>query len=341
MGMMFDTSNSRLQICASRHSIKALQSNPHPAINQSYFTQLAYLQSQRSDKLVIVMIRSVTGAERYLVFADHGKYLDCCNRLSKLSGTEINQICEHLFEYTQAHFIKFEDVDFLADEKCHFPAKLVSFQENWHCQITNNSAPLSNRQASNLRRKFRKLKEFESGQTVNYEFRRCTPKDIDAVISMNKETLSHHGRTHHFSEEKQKLFKAVCADFGYIAGLFIGRKLIAGSIINIVGIRAYFNVVGYDLEYAKFSPGLQVHTRALTDCKEIGCTQANLLWGNSRWKSDIGGTRMPLTTLIVNRSKRTYLKWQFWSIYLPLFSIQIRRSVKNCLNKIRQIDFDH
>ena len=212
-------------------------------------------------------------------------------------------------------------------------------QENWCREISLEMEVVSGRAASGLRRKFRRLQEHVGDASLRFEFRRCTSTDIDAVIAMNATTLTHQGRNHQFESKKQLEFKSICSEIGYIAGLYSGEKLIAADIVTICGGEVYFNVVGYDLEFSKYSPGAQVHVRAMTECAARGCRKANFLWGNSRWKSDMGGTRIPVSTLFAVRNKSVFLNSNLWRAMLPYMKQKARLTAKRIVGNFRPRQF--
>ena len=345
MKTLLETTRKSARIGVSRHSLSTLQIQPHPAINQCYFTKLPYLKSFGCDEVIIVSYKSIEADDFTLVFIDRQTHLICCNRLKSLSGIDINLICEKLFLAAGARFIKFEDIELRDQRQIIFPNLHLTHQENWRRELSGASPYLSNKQASNLRRKMRRLREsfgihdaklqklFGMGD-VGFEFRLCTPKDIDEVVALNAKTLGNQGRTHQYDPINRKILNSICSKHGYFAGLFVDELMIAGNIITVIGNQAYFNLTGYDQEFARYSPGLQVHASALIECEKLRCTTANFLWGNSRWKSDIGGSRVPLTTLFICRDQRDFLEGQLWSEFLPLIKVKGRKVAKRMLTKI-------
>ncbi len=318
----------------TRQSLDTLVENESSAISETYFTQSTYLNSFDCSETILVGFVTPEGIETNLLFLDFGDHLYCCNRTSHISRAQINNLCEELFLVSQARFVKFEDVAIQPGGNLDYPHLTARYQENWSRTLVKDEAYLSNKQASNLRRKTRKLKEIADNAVPEFVFRKCTADDIDSVIALNAQTLTNKGRKHSFAQKQQELFKKICTDVGFIAGLYIGDKLIAGDIITILGKKAYFNVVGYDQEFEKYSPGTQVHLQALPECEARGCTQANFLWGNSRWKSDLGGERVPLSTVFVARHKRVLLTARIWLAFIPHLKLQAKVLIKSALTKL-------
>ena len=145
----------------------------------------------------------------------------------------------------------------------------------------------SSRQASNMRRQIRRLEEeVGNGSDIKFQFERCQPGDFIAVAELNKRKVEQTGHHHRLSHDMRDRMDRLAVEIGYRSFLFVRGRLIGGTIIFIVGDKAYFEVIGYDLAYAKFSPGLQVCNAATKPLEEMGCRELNFLWGDSRFKSD-------------------------------------------------------
>ena len=327
------------KIRISRETVASLAARSHPVIDQSYFTKQASLNHSEGCSIIVLEIVRSRSETVNLMFLDEGTHLKCCNRLVELNPELVKRICRKLFSFTSAQFVVLEDI--VIDSTTGIDQAHLKFtnQENWCRDISPEMDVVSSKAASGLRRKFRRLQDHVGDSPLRFEFRRSTSADIDAVIAMNAATLAQQGRNHQFEDKKQQEFKSVCNEIGYIAGLYAGEKLIAADIVTVCGGEANFNVVGYDLDFAKYSPGAQVHVMAMAECAAIGCNKANFLWGNSRWKSDMGGTRVPVSTVFVGRGKSMYFSYSLWGCMVPYMKQKARMMVKTMIGGIRPPKF--
>lgn len=302
------------------------------SLNQCYFTQSSYVENyQIKDAFSMVSVAAKGGPVSLLFLQDDSKII-CCNRTSKLTQTQISELSARIFRETDACHIIFEDINLEQQKGATSQFQLAfSYQENWWRKIEPETRFMTGRPLSNLRRKGRRLQE-KFGQTpLEFRFERCTDADVDAVVEMNRKTLIGNNKKHSLGSDQVAIFKKNCRNSGYLAGLFVGERLIAGDIVNIVNDRAFFNVVGYDPEFGKYSPGSQVHYYALEECKRRGCKEANFLWGNSRWKSDFGARRLPVTTVIVPRNRMSVINQKFVNSVWPHAKKSMLKTVKSIL----------
>ena len=300
----------------------------------SYFTHPAYLESLIKQPPITVGIGSADGF-RTLIFRKKDDGLICCNRLERLSPATLDLVADALFARTDVQYLSFEDLDYVAPR--HFSSKTIalSYQENWRCDLHDSESQISNRQKSQMRRRRRQLQEALEGRELKFRLSRCTEADIEQVMAFNRRTIEARGSNYSFKDESLDDLKAVCSEDGYTAGLYADDQLVAADILTISGGQAYFHVVGYDMAYKRFSPGLQVHAAAVEACKEMGCDETHYLWGNSRWKSDMGGKRIPLSTVIVARNSATFLHPGYWRELLPHLKRVCSNTVKPPIIKLR------
>ena len=307
---------SRAKISVAEHSMDEADLWSSIGKISSYFTHPAYLESLVKQPPISVGIGSADGF-RTLIFRKKGNGLICCNRLERLSSDILDLVADALFARTDAQYLSFEDLDYEASRRFNPKTISLSYQENWRCDLHDSESQISNRQKSQLRRRRRQLQEVFEGRELEFRLSRCTEDDIEQVMAFNRRTIEARGSNYSLKDESLDDLKAVCSKDGYIAGLYADDQLVAADILTISGGQAYFHVVGYDMAYKRFSPGLQVHAAAVEACQEMGCDETHYLWGNSRWKSDMGGKRIPLSTVIVARNAATFLHPGYWRELLP------------------------
>ena len=258
-------------------------------------------------------------------------------RLDALSGREIDELSSAVLHDTSARAVVFEDIVLQDDLRAiDRPVRRYRYQANWRRDFKPGDKLLTSRQASNARRRMRRLDEQVGDPSqIRFEFRRCCPGDVAAVAFLNKIKIEHAGRRHRFTEQKQQIMEKVAAKIGYISSLYVGDEMIGGTIIYVVGKHAYFANIGYDLDYAKFAPGIQVYVASIEHLEKLGCREINFLWGDSRFKHELGAERQQLSTVIVRRGWRSYLCRHFWKTTAHFLGRDLRCRAKTLAVSIR------
>lgn len=297
------------------------------------FTHAAYLRSHGfTDTLVL----GGDGVEPAL-FRDCGAYLVYLGRLQTMSRDAIMRYCASAFTETTACFVVFEDIRFVPDGAfAPYPLHVLRYQANWRRRLNDGEKHLSSKQASNLRRKLRKLREALGGEEPELQFERCGPGDVEAVVRLNKAKIEGQGRHHYMSDGKLASLERLCGEIGYTASLTCGGELLAGVITCVAGVRGYVPLLGHDLRYEKFSTGMQVTALALDALEQLGCSEVNFLWGDSRWKSDFGATREQLATVIVRRTGRVVLSGDYRRVVVPYAVQAAKTALRPYVRRIRR-----
>lgn len=299
-------------------------------LNSSLFTHPVYVRAQGYKDVVSVHVPALGDKGRAL-FSKSDRHLTYLDRISTLTPAEVDAIAEAAFEDHDARFIIFRDVQLRQDgSKIARPHLGFHYQANWERTLGPDETYLSSRQASGLRRKTRKLIK-TLGTETDFEFRRTVASDIDVIGQLNKTKIEKRGGIYQMSSRERAILKEVAGQIGYTGTIHGGGRLIAGTVICVAGPNAYCMILGYDLEFAKFSQGLRVNNQALAELAKLGVTHANFLWGDSRWKADLGAERRPLTTFIVCRNRRTYLDPALLRSALPHAKLQLKRRIKTAI----------
>ena len=287
-----------------------------------FFTHRAYLRARGfSDVLV-----SDGDGLPTLLYRGGDSRLVHLGRLYGLSKSDLVGHAQRVFANGPAKFIVFEDIRF-HDDGCSSPCTLQKFtyQANWRRKIGDDEKLLSSKQASNLRRKQRKLTEFLNGTSPELSLRRCQPGDLTAIAALNRKKIEQTGRQYHLSDAKQAVMEEVASEIGYLAALRGGGEILAGSIVCVAGSRSYISVLGHDSRYDRFSPGMQLTHYVLSELARMGVRECNFLWGDSRWKSDFGGVREPLTTVVVLRNSAAMFSPAYWKAVRP-YAVQAAKA---------------
>lgn len=283
--------------------------------NGNMFTDAAYLSAQGHSEFVM---SDGPGMTPVLLSRRQSHFL-FLDRLQTLSLPEIDAHSALLFDKSHLDFIVFEDVRLdPAEAPMRLRHKRFAYKANWRRSISEGDRLLSNKQASNLRRKQKKLQEALGGSATEFHFARTEPGDVAEIVEMNRKKIQSGGGRHHMTDEKLAAMEALCASIGYTAKISHEGKLLAGNILCVSGNRSFIPVLGHDLKYEKFSTGMQVTLLALTELERMGCTECNFLWGDSRWKSDFKADREVLETIVVRRNNRVLLSPDYWRVVLPL-----------------------
>lgn len=315
----------------ARHIARVSIADLPASCSQKLYTNPAYLAALGIDEVVLVRpacINAASEATPPAVFADRGRHMLHLGRLSHCDGAAVSNVAEALFRETNAKFVIFEDIEIARGEgNIDRPAARFDYQANWRIDLVPGDLPISSSQRRQIRSKARRLVE-ATGKETRLEFSRSDEQSIDRIVAFNRAKIREGGRRHHLSEQKLSALKAVCADVGYQALLYCGDEIIAGDIICVSGSNAYTMVLGYDLAYEHFSPGMQVHVFAVARLQDLGCTQVNFLWGDSPWKARMGATRLQLTTIAVTRNRRTLLAPQFLRECVPYAVATAKNAVR-------------
>lgn len=282
--------------------------------NGNMFTDAAYLRAQGHCEFVTSEGPGLTPA----LLSRRPSHLLYLDRLQTLSSSEIDAHSAQLFDKSHLDFVVFEDIRLDTDSApMRHRHQRFGYKANWRRAISAGDRLLSNKQASNLRRKQKKLQAALGGAPTELHFARTEPGDVAEIVEMNRIKIKSGGGRHHMTDEKLAAMETLCARIGYTAKLIHEGKLLAGNIICISGNRSFIPLLGHDLQYEKFSVGMQVTLHGLTELEQMGCTECNFLWGDSRWKSDFRADREVLETIVVRRNNRVLYSPDYWSVVLP------------------------
>jgi len=299
------------------------------ALNKTYFTHATLLESMPETMFVVTEAHGHS-----FIFRQNENHLICCNRLENFTPKILDAVSQSLLKFHPNHIITFEDIVLEEGEVISSPHFKLSFQENWCRGISPDEKYLSKRRRSVIRRRLKKLVETLKSDDVEYVFRRTKEGDVDEVVRMTAKALETQGRRHDFPEERRRVFKNVVGEIGYTGLLYADGKLIAGDVLTIIDEKAWFNIGGYDMDYRDYSPGMQLHSKIIESCLELGVREVNFLWGNSTWKSDVGSVRVPLTTVYVASSKSKFLAVDFFNHAKASLKQTFRLKVIDILKKI-------
>lgn len=301
------------------------------AFDQNMFTHRSYLAAQdRHDGLIAGQPGGVPA-----LFCKRARSALYLGRLDTLTLDGIQGICDALFQSTDAAFAIFEDVRLTGtDSPLTYPGQTLHYQANWRLPITPGGKYVSSKRARNLRWCRRKLDEQLGDIDLSYRFGKCRPGEVAAIAAFNRDKISAAGGNHALTDDKLRMHERICREIGYISCLYAGEKLIAGNIVCIAGKRAFGTLTGYDREFEKYSPGLQVMHAAVSELETMGCEEINFLWGDSGWKSSFHSNREGLTTLIVRRGHSALFSGRYWLEVTPYLKHAVKAALKPGLKTV-------
>ncbi|MBB4303713.1 hypothetical protein GGD81_002760 [Rhodobium orientis] len=296
---------------------------PAPDAAGNFFVHPAYLAALGLNDVLMLERPDEDPA----FFTERHGHLVHLGRLATLTPARIDALCDTLFRGTDANSVVLEDIVAPQTPAPLRPHHRFAYQADWRMAIGPDVTHISSRRASTMRRKWKLLAK-ETGGHVEFHFERCRPGDVAAIADLNRTKIESAGGHHQLDDQKRAILEATAVQTGYTAKLTLDGRIIAGNIICTAGTSAFFNIMGYDLAFSKFSPGLQVHLAALRELGERGYRDVHLLWGDSPWKQDVGADRQELTTLVVMRNRRVFLTPEHWAAFAPFLIQATRRRLK-------------
>lgn len=302
------------------------------ASDHSLFVHPAYLSAFGYDDITTV---ARPGCATPAFFRRDRGTLIHLGRLDELSTADIDALSQAVFDATDAKAIVFEDINLTADDApIRHPHRMFRYQANWRRRVTAGERILSSRKASSIRRQYRRLVERVGNDAdVRFSVGRCEPGDLMAVVRLNKAKIEQSGHRHYFAQEKQQAMDRIATAIGYRSFLYAKEQLIGGMVMFVIGDKAYFSVVGYDLDYAMFGPGWQVYAAAFETLESMDCRDFNFLWGDSSFKASLKASREQLTSITVRRRRRPTLDRAYWKIYAGFAKSALKYRIKSFLKQ--------
>jgi CelD/BcsL family acetyltransferase involved in cellulose biosynthesis len=153
-----------------------------------------------------------------------------------------------------------------------------------------------------------RLKRDKAPGEVILEFNRPAKiENATRIIALNRTTIESKGKRYGVDTNYEADIVAACTGTGVDISLFVGSKLISGAIFYVCGKRAFLQTVGYDGEFAKYSPGLLCLSEAIKRFQAMGLLEINLMWGGYNYKEQLGGKRESLVTYTFVRNEKALL----------------------------------
>lgn len=302
---------------------------------QSYFTHPAFVAANHRVELARVVQPQGRPSRNPRLFEIDGDVARHIGRLEPMTSSEIAELCETLFFSSDVRRIVFEDI-VLEDNAVSLSAPFVTqhfrYQANWCRALAPGAQYLSKKRSKEIERRLRQLVRL-SGSKPRHLFRRARSDDIDLVADMSRRCIESRGGLCRFSDLKKKRLMEICEKLGYSSMLMHNERVISGSIICITGYRAYCILTGYDAEFRRFSPGLYMAAKTLEACAALGCTEANLLWGDGELKEALGAQRQPLDTIVISRNRWQLLHPSGLEVIYPYVVPSAKRYMRSLLQR--------
>jgi len=128
---------------------------------------------------------------------------------------------------------------------------------------------------------------------------------VEGVIGLSRLHWSAQGRVSSIDELYERRLQQLVRVCGLVGALRVGKTLVAGWLGTHVGRHAFFHVTGYRDEYSYLAPGLLSCYFTINGCIDRGIQTVHLLWGDARYKRELGAEPYDLYFATVFRNAAT------------------------------------
>jgi len=270
----------------------------------SLFVHPAWLRSCGDRDLVVVeAARPEDGAPR-LVFARERGGLVHRGCLARLDAALVAGLGERLMRKSGAAFVVFEDVEIVSPASAPPRGLMFRYRNNWRLPLRDTSRLMSKQLVGNTRRAAQHLQRDVPGFSVAFE---PAPDRVvmDTIARFGRIRIEGQGRPYLIDEPEVARLTAVAAEIGHGTRVRAGQGILAADLVCIVGDQAYLLTHGYDPGYPRSSLGMICLTHSIRACAERGLVAFNMMWGDLPYKGRLGGTCIPLQTVLLRRSAAT------------------------------------
>lgn len=138
-----------------------------------------------------------------------------------------------------------------------------------------------------------------------WEREEIDPEHVRAILRMSEVRIS--GKAHRFTHDSERIVR-LARECGFVHGLFIDGRLVAGSVNYRVGAGVFGEAIGQDAAFERY--GLGKLTVYLTVCESIarGARKFYLGGGRFDFKSRMLGVRLEMDRIEIYRSYGAMLR---------------------------------
>lgn len=142
----------------------------------------------------------------------------------------------------------------------------------------------------NLRRYMNRLSKNVPEFAFEVREKRAIGRGLVAqIVAFNRVRMEVSGRISGISELDEQLLGKMLAGHGFAGVLKVQEKVIAGCLGTAVGSSYFLHVQAFDQPYAELHPGLLCTFLTVCAAIERGGRELHFLWGDARYKRQLGG----------------------------------------------------
>jgi hypothetical protein len=208
-----------------------------------------------------------------------------------------NLMAKHNAEFVSIPFLSH---DALAKDDSHLERRFVRQGEDFIINLPGTMvdymAGLGRQTRKHLPYYERRLRR-EWGARIRY--RSSFEKDIDCenfkrLVQLNGMRMKHKGSRSAWTERMVKSRWMLATKSGLLSGIYLDGRLAAGTLCYLHRGEAYLVLIGHDPAHDSLNLGSVSLLKTIEQLIEIGCVRLHLLWGQSFYKRQFGGTDLPL-----------------------------------------------
>lgn len=236
-----------------------------------------------------------------LLFDDRGDHALCLARSRTLDAGAIRQASDALFTLSRIRFAVFEDIG--VDDPAWLPPAALRFryQSDWVVPLGCEGRGMRRSFRRKIDKKLRRLEEEHGAMRLAIE-----PSPSRAIVEeamrLSRKKIEADGRTYLIDDAEREQLVRLFGSVGTAAILYHGEHVVSCDLFAEHGLDAYAFLGGYDMAYARRSPGAITIRHAIEHFEARGFRAAHLLWGDGAYKAEFGATPLPLSSLIVPRN---------------------------------------
>jgi len=246
------------------------------------------------------------------LYLEKGNKVEVLNEVINVSRVEINQFTRYIFN-------ELKNVDLICFRSIHTDIHPVPFKvqrlnclEDMVIRLPGSedeySALLSPKTRSNLRRKFKSIKQDHPSFELKFiECENIEEHHVLELVEFNRARMSEKKKKSNYADAESKRLIRLAKKSGVMTlGLIDGK--ICGGIINYrIGENYFCLMVAHDPKYNEYSLGLLCNYRAICEAIQWHAKELHFLWGRYHYKYALLASPRELDVVVIYRSKILYL----------------------------------
>ena len=249
-----------------------------------------------------------------------------------------NLMAKHNAEFVSIPFVSHDNLD---KDNSHLDQKAIrqgeDFIVNLPATMVNYVAALGRQTRKHLPYYERRLQR-EWGPRSRYATlfeKEIAFEDFERLVELNRMRMKHKGSRSAWTERMVRSRWMLATKTGLLTGIYLDERLAAGTLCYLYRGEAYLVLIGHDPAHDSLNLGSVSLLKTIERLIEMGCVRLHLLWGQSFYKRQFGGTDLPLFEITVfGPSAYALPVWRAQLAYRTSFR-QFKRIVKPALKKLR------